>query len=295
MTHWRRRQTGRQAFFFRVIGSSSTRIKLRLTDGDVIAVEVFRESLLASRILGVLDIHLCNEVVVGLITCGGVLLGQVPSSSAEVRGLVIHDIKEVEGERQQEEQEYKRDEEERGVSEDSNLRQSVRASNKEDSQRTTTLTDNKERLRKRRSSKHEDSCIGINYAHMFPKCFRSLHTVLGFALYFVSSIKLLSLYHLLNWLVREFLVEIHTAKTGLLRCCLYSYSLKHFIDAQLWNGLPQLGFNRAYKCRKRFPCGWKCGSVIRSLLICGVPPSGPRRTHRFPVETTFSLSRLFWM
>ena len=34
-----------------------------------------------------------------------------PSSSVEVRGLVIHDIKEVEGVRQQEEQEDKRDEE----------------------------------------------------------------------------------------------------------------------------------------------------------------------------------------
>ena len=34
-----------------------------------------------------------------------------PSSSAEVRGLVIHDVKEVEGVRQQEEQEYMRDEE----------------------------------------------------------------------------------------------------------------------------------------------------------------------------------------
>ena len=38
-----------------------------------------------------------------------------------------------------------------GVNEDSNLSHSVRASVKEDSQRTTTLTDNKkERLRKRR-------------------------------------------------------------------------------------------------------------------------------------------------
>ena len=34
-----------------------------------------------------------------------------PSSSAEVRGLVIHDIMEVEGVRQQEEQEDKKDEE----------------------------------------------------------------------------------------------------------------------------------------------------------------------------------------
>ena len=35
-----RRQTGRQAFFFRVIGSSSARIRERLADGDVIVVEV---------------------------------------------------------------------------------------------------------------------------------------------------------------------------------------------------------------------------------------------------------------
>ena len=37
-------------------------------------------------------------------------LAREPSSSAEVRGLVIHDIKEAEGVRQQEEQEDKRDE-----------------------------------------------------------------------------------------------------------------------------------------------------------------------------------------
>ena len=44
---------------------------------------------------------------------------------------------------------------------------------------------------------HEDSCIGINYAHM---CFRSLYTVLGFALYFVSAIQLLSLYPFTHFL-----------------------------------------------------------------------------------------------
>ena len=83
-----------------------------------------------------------------------------------------------------------------GVNEDSNLSRlepnSVRASNKEDNQRTTTLTDNKKRdYENEGSSMHEDSCIGINYAHMFPKCFRSLHTSLGFALCFVSSILIL--------------------------------------------------------------------------------------------------------
>ena len=67
----------------------------------------------------------------------------------------------------------------------------MRASIKEDSQKATTLTDNKKRdYENEGSSMHEDSCIGINYAHthMFPKCFRSLHTLLGFALCFVSSI-----------------------------------------------------------------------------------------------------------
>ena len=82
----------------------------RLTDGDFIVVEVFGEPLLGQGLLGVLDVSLRGEVVVGLITCGRVLFGQGgPSSSAEVRGIVIHDIKEVEGER--EEQEDKRDEE----------------------------------------------------------------------------------------------------------------------------------------------------------------------------------------
>ena len=42
----------------------------------------------------------------------GVFLAWVPSSSAEVRGLFIHDIREVEDVRQQERQEDKRDEEE---------------------------------------------------------------------------------------------------------------------------------------------------------------------------------------
>ena len=47
------------------------------------------------------------------------------------------------------------------------------------------------------SSMHEDSCVGINYiyahTHVFPKCFESLHTLLGFVLCFVSSIEFLSL------------------------------------------------------------------------------------------------------
>ena len=98
---------GRQAFFFRVIGSSSARIEERLTDGDVIVVEVFREPLLGHGILGELDISLRYEVVVVLITCGGVLFVRGPSSPAAVRVVVVHDTKEKEGERQEEVQEDK--------------------------------------------------------------------------------------------------------------------------------------------------------------------------------------------
>ena len=72
----RRRQTGRQAFFFRVIGSSSARIKERLADGDVIVVEVIGGPLLARGLLGVFDISLRELVLVGIITCGRLVLGQ---------------------------------------------------------------------------------------------------------------------------------------------------------------------------------------------------------------------------
>ena len=57
-----------------MIGSSSARIEERLADGDVIVVEVFRESLLGHGLLGELDISLCEEIIVGLITCGGEVL-----------------------------------------------------------------------------------------------------------------------------------------------------------------------------------------------------------------------------
>ena len=94
-----------------MIGSSSARIEERLTDGDVVIVEAFREPLLGQGLLGELDISLRDEVVVGLITCGEVLIVQGPSSSAEVRVVVIHDIKEVEGEKQRKMQEAKGNEE----------------------------------------------------------------------------------------------------------------------------------------------------------------------------------------
>ena len=59
-----------------MIGSSSARIEERLTDGDIVVVEVFRGPSLGHGLLGELDMSLCDEVVVGLITCGGVLIVQ---------------------------------------------------------------------------------------------------------------------------------------------------------------------------------------------------------------------------
>ena len=55
---------------------SSARVEERLADGYVIVVEVIRVPLLARGLLGVFDISLCEEVVVGLMTCGRLVLGQ---------------------------------------------------------------------------------------------------------------------------------------------------------------------------------------------------------------------------
>ena len=51
-------------------------MKERLADGDVIVVKVIGGPLLARGLLGVFDISLRDEVVVGLITCGRLVLGQ---------------------------------------------------------------------------------------------------------------------------------------------------------------------------------------------------------------------------
>ena len=62
------------------------------------------------------------------------------------------------------------------------------------------LTTEKRDYENERSSIHEDTCIGVNYAHMFSKSVRSLHTLLGFALYFVSSIQLMTLHQFIQFL-----------------------------------------------------------------------------------------------
>ena len=57
-----------------MIDSSSVRIEERLTDNGVVVVQVFGELLLGHELLIELDIRLCEEAVVGLITCGAVVV-----------------------------------------------------------------------------------------------------------------------------------------------------------------------------------------------------------------------------
>ena len=55
---------------------SSARVEERLADGDVIVVEVIRGPFLDRGFLDVFDMSLCEELVVGLTTCGRLVLGQ---------------------------------------------------------------------------------------------------------------------------------------------------------------------------------------------------------------------------
>ena len=73
-----------------MIDSSSVRVEERLTDNGVVVVQVFGEPLLGYGLLIELDVGLCEEVVVLLIPCGGVLVVLGPSSSAAVRMALVY-------------------------------------------------------------------------------------------------------------------------------------------------------------------------------------------------------------
>ena len=89
-----------------------------------------------------------------------------------------------------------------GMNGDSYLSHSVRISKKGRQSRDddTNWQQTRETTKNEGSSMHDGSCIGINYAHRFPKCVRSLHTL------FCCWTNLFNF-----WPVREFLVEIRTA------------------------------------------------------------------------------------
>ena len=111
-----------------------------------------------------------------------------------------------------------------GMNEDSNLSQSVRASNKEDSQRTTTLTDSKkERLRKRRIFNAWRLMHWHQLRSHVHQVFQVISHIVGMrsVIRVVNSIVVAVTIYSIFDLDANFLL-IHSAKTGLLRSCLYS-------------------------------------------------------------------------
>ena len=93
-----------------MIDSSSVRVKEHLTDCGVVVILVFGEPLLGYGLLIELDISLCEEVVVGLIPCGGEVLVTRPHLlSGSAHGCCLLNLKE--GEEQKEVLEAKDDEE----------------------------------------------------------------------------------------------------------------------------------------------------------------------------------------
>ena len=169
-----------------------------------------------------------------------------PSSSAEVRGLVIHAIKEVEGVRQQEEQEDKRDEEVRdevnGEVEEITHRahetwgwlwderrlklepkcaciKQGRQSKDNDSnwqqKRETTKTKDLQCMKTHALASTTLTCSPSVSGH-FAHCWGAFRNS-------CRQFNCCRCNHLLNfWFGRESFVEIHSAKTGLLRSCLYT-------------------------------------------------------------------------
>ena len=95
-----------------MIGSSSARIKERLADGDVIVVEVIWGPLLARGLLGVFDMSVRDEVVVGLINCGRLVLGQSAKVLFSESAQGIHHIVEDEVDGRKERKDDRREGEE---------------------------------------------------------------------------------------------------------------------------------------------------------------------------------------
>ena len=146
---------------------------------------------------------------------------------------------------------------------------------------------------------HEDSCIGINYAHMFPKCVRSLHTLLGFALYFVSTIQLLSLYPFIQFLTCTRIpgrdshcengsFEVLSLQLKPSKLDLFVHLVLHLLLVAGHMGLP--AFDHHLKVHKRAPSkrndraqkGLVSSSPRRiiSLLVYAMPPTGSSASRR---------------
>ena len=103
--------TRRQAFSFGVIDLYPVCVKEHLTDCGVVVIHVFGEPLLGEPLLGhglliELDVSLCEEVVLGLITCEGEVLVIGPHLLGEsAQGYLLLNLGEVEGQEIKDEKE----------------------------------------------------------------------------------------------------------------------------------------------------------------------------------------------
>ena len=103
---------------------------------------------------------------------------------------------------------------------------------------------------------HEDSCIGINYAHVhkFTKCFKSLHTLLGFALCFVSSIfNSCRCNHLLNFDLYANSLKLFTLRKRVFRGVVFTHPVGYSRPPSAVNDLSVKKWNEFVKAiRLRF-------------------------------------------
>ena len=80
-----------------MIDLSSVSVKEHLTDCNVVVIQVFGEPLLGDGLLIELDVSLCEEVVVGLITCEGEVIVTRPHLRGETAQGILLNLKEDEG------------------------------------------------------------------------------------------------------------------------------------------------------------------------------------------------------
>ena len=81
-----------------MIDLSSVCVKEHLTDCGVVVIHDFGEPLLGHGLLIELDVRLCEEVVLGLITCEGEVLVSRPHLLGEsAQGDLLLNLGEVEG------------------------------------------------------------------------------------------------------------------------------------------------------------------------------------------------------
>ena len=233
MTDWRR-QTGRQAFFWK-IGSSSARIKERLADGDVIVVEVIREPLFARGLL--------KREARTRPRCQGPqrkYAGYLSTTSWEVEGVGSDStnsrvIREVMRKEMKWMEKSKRSEatltarmnheDDHGMNGDSNWSQTVCVHvNKENSQGTMTLTDNKEERLRNRGILNAWWLMHwhLQRSKIFQVFQLTSHIVGIFALHFVSPIQLLTLNQIYSTSDQsENSCRDSHCENGLVKCCLY--------------------------------------------------------------------------